>query len=219
MTINEAKKIYEVKKLIAGEWATKVETAEKEANEGIKSVIKDMYGFEVEYFRLRQSVWNESVEIVFTVGRDDVNIRIGSQTTLRIPTIDENTTDDAIALFTSLLTDYRGKTGGYSVMVSLAGQMNDARKGQTKARHELETALTQYEALKRVQKQEMFYEIVKDGDIVKRNDSEYWKITKITNKCVFAIHKDYSDVNSHRYTKEQFFSKTQSYVDFSEVED
>ena len=64
-----------------------------------------------------------------------------------------------------------------------------------------------------------FRDVDLDTDIedITLYSTESWNVTKITNKCVFAIHVDYTDCVSRRYNKNQFYIDTKDYVKLESV--
>lgn len=220
MTIQEAKINYEVKLSDYNTAEEGVANSKKGVVDGVTQVVKDMYGVEVTYVDVRHSIWNEYVNVVITVGGVDFRFRIGGSTGFNVdlPSIDNTLDGDIVIFAASLLMDFNGKTGGYSVIKSLCETLIEDHKIYKESTYQLDGARSEYEKLKREKKEEMFYEVVKGGDIIKRTDMVYWKVTKVTEKCVYAIHRDYHDVKSRRYKKSEFFSETNSYVNFDEVE-
>lgn len=220
MTIQEAKTNYEVQKVNYENADIAVNDAEKAIKEGVKQVVKDMYGVEVTRISLHTSSWTESISLGFFVPNGgDVDFRINSgKISINFPRFTEDMSADYITLCGSLLMDYTAKTGGFSVIQSLALDLNNKITERRTASYELDKVRTNYENLKRSKKKEVFFSIVKDGDIIKKNNREYWKVTKITQKCVYAISKDYSEVRSRRYKKDEFFAETNRWVNLEEVE-
>lgn len=220
MTIQEAKNNYEVQKTNHQNAEVSVNNYEKQLKEGVTQVMKDMYGVEAQTVSVHKSVWSETVSVDVHFGaRNSVEFRVGQEgVTVTLPRINEELPSDLVVLCGSLLMDYNTKTGGYSVIKDMSDTFMGLVKERRSVGYELDKARVEYEGLKRSQKNDMFYSVVKGGDIIKRNDSTYWKITKITDKCVYAISVDYGDVKSRRYKKEQFFNETSAFVNFEEVE-
>ena len=94
--------------------------------------------------------------------------------------------------------------------------MKVLRENLTKTNNERKLAVRLYDMELKSINSTKFYEVVKGGDTIQKDGGDFWSITKITNKCVYAVCVSHETV-SRRFTKEQFFNETKNYVDLSEV--
>jgi hypothetical protein len=186
----------------------------------VKDIMRDMYGYKPTDVSVDYSIWSEHLRIdmdrytdnsiQFTVKTDSVNVNFD--------TITKSTSEDYLMMMSSVTLDYVNGKGVFSILKSVNDTLIELKEKRRKADQELTEAKIAYDVMAKERKSEMFYSIVKGGDIVKAGNNLYWTITKITEKCVYAILVDYNDVKSKRYTKEQFFNDTSKYVDLSESE-
>ena len=186
-------------------------------------MLTDMYGVNGMKVSVEFSTWSD--RIVYSINRDNYSsyastFRISvsdSSTSLRgLREIDEETNFDDITLSNSLFMDYPKKKGLFSVGTKDLKDMKVLRSNLTKANDERKLAVKLYDMELKSINSTKFYEIVKGGDTIQKDGGDFWSITKITNKCVYAVCVSYEST-SRRFTKEQFFNETKNYVDLSEV--
>lgn len=186
-------------------------------------MLSDMYGVSDMNVSVEFSTWSDKIE--YSINRDNYSryastFRISvsdSSTSLRGPReIDEETNSDVVTLFNSLLMDYPKKKGLFSVGTSDLKEMKVLRENLTKTNNERKLAVRLYDMELKSINSTKFYEVVKGGDTIQKDGGDFWSITKITNKCVYAVCVSHETV-SRRFTKEQFFNETKNYVDLSEV--
>ncbi len=199
----------------------------EETMESIKKdwevMLVDMYGISNMKVSIGFSTWADRMEYSINKGNHSTysstfSIKVDdTSTTLRGPReIDEETNLDVVTLYNSLLMDYPKKKGLFSVGTSDLKEMKVLRENLTKANNERKLAVKLYEMELKSINSNKFYEVVKGGDTIQKDGGDFWSITKITNKCVYAVCVSYETV-SRRFTKEQFFNETKNYVDLSEV--
>lgn len=199
-------------------------------NETIESIKKDwevmltdMYGVNEMMVSVEFSTWNDRIEYSINKGNysrysSTFSIKVDdSSTSLRGPReIDEETELDVVMLYNSLLMDYPKRKGLFSVGTKDLEEMKVLRESVNKTNDERKLAVKLYDMELKSINSTKFYEVVKGGDTIQKDGGDFWSITKITNKCVYAVCVSYETV-SRRFTKEQFFNETKNYVDLSEV--
>lgn len=199
-------------------------------NETIESITKDwevmltdMYGVNDMKVSVEFSSWADRIEYSINKGNyssysSNFSIKVSdSSTLLRGPReIDEDTELDIVTLYNSLLMDYPKKKGLFSVGIKDLKEMKVLRERVNKTNNERKLAVRLYDMELKSINSTKFYEVVKGGDTIQKDGGDFWSITKITNKCVYAVCVSYETV-SRRFTKEQFFNETKNYVDLSEV--
>lgn len=186
-------------------------------------MLSDMYGVSDMKVSVSFSSWADRIEYSINKGNyssysSNFSIKVGdTSTSLRGPReIDEETNSDVVMLFNSLLMDYPKKKGLFSVGTSDLKEMKVLRENLTKTNNERKLAVRLYDMELKSINSTKFYEVVKGGDTIQKDGGDFWSITKITNKCVYAVCVSHETV-SRRFTKEQFFNETKNYVDLSEV--
>ena len=186
-------------------------------------MLEDMYGASGMFVSIEFSSWSEALEVSIKKKENDyrplfkIKFKTDDVSLSGFRDVDLDTDIEDITLYSTLLLDFTTKKGLFSVGTSNLTVMSVLREELRMSTNEMQTITNSFEKELLENKQSHFYEVVKDGDVIVRNSTESWNVTKITNKCVFAIHVDYTDCVSRRYNKNQFYIDTKDFVKLESV--
>lgn len=219
MTLQELKSQYEKSQKNYDKAVEKLNQYKESIPSLVQQACLDMYGLKPDTVRVYKSSWTERTQFELTFGDNEITVTSSKNIGFRGGSVDNTTNPDYVVFLASFLMDLNNVKGVFSVMKTMTRELVDLGEVVSEYSNTLYTDRVSYEAYVRNRKEEMFYDIVKGGDVITRSEREFWKITKITQKCVYAIEVEYSETKSRRFKKEDFFETVKSYVDLTEVED